>query len=187
MASKKALTAEERYARHPQEKYKPEFCQMIIDYFTDVPRTRLEQRKIIKDSREKTIEVTVACDIPTLEMFSVKIDISMETLLRWRDRYPDFSKAYNTAKLLEKNFLIQNAMSGVSNPTFSTFLAKNITDMRDVVQAQHGFDEHALDQILALLPDEYAESVKKKMIEINDARAANFPKKKRKASDQNEV
>jgi len=165
-----------------QSKYKPKYCQLIIDHFKDVPRTTIEKREIAKDGKIKTYDVVVPGEMPTLEMFAYKIGVSDEALRRWREKYPEFNLAYIQAKRLEKNFLIQNAMAGIYNPMFSTFVAKNVTDMRDVVQAQHGFDEHALDQILALLPDEYAESVKKKMIEISEARTK-YPKKQSKRKE----
>ena len=170
MASTKALTPEERAKRYAsQEKYKPEYCQMIIDFF-NVPKSKLIQRTIIKDGKPKSYETVVPCELPTIEMFGVKIDVAAITLRQWADRYPEFGKAYITAKTLEKNFIVQNAMTGMYNPQFATFVAKNITDMRDQSQVQHGFDENALDQILSLLPDEYAEAVKKKFIEIHESK-----------------
>lgn len=44
---------------------------------------------------------------------------------------PGFLQAYNGAKQLQKNFLMQNALQGLYPPATFIFIAKNITDMRD--------------------------------------------------------
>ena len=49
----------------------------------------------------------------------------------WVKTYPLFSDAYKTAKGLQKEFLAQNALGGISAQPFSIFTAKNICGWRD--------------------------------------------------------
>lgn len=47
-----------------------------------------------------------------------------------------FSDAYLDAKLAQKQFLIDNGLSGASNSFFTIFTAKNVTDMRDKIETE---------------------------------------------------
>ncbi len=47
-----------------------------------------------------------------------------------------FSVAYQEAKQAQKDFLINNGLSGASNAAFSIFTAKNVTDMRDKIETE---------------------------------------------------
>jgi hypothetical protein len=62
--------------------------------------------------------------------------VNGDTLVEWakpdnETKYPGFSAAYNQAKDLEKEFLVDSGLAGLYPPASFIFTAKNITDMRD--------------------------------------------------------
>lgn len=84
----------------------------------------------------------VANKLPFFGEFERKEGIYHGSLAEWAkpenaSKYPGFANAYKHCKELQKEFLSQNALMGLTNPTFSIFLAKNITDMRDQVDQRH--------------------------------------------------
>lgn len=123
-------------------KYKNEFCQMLIDWF-DIEPT-IEKEVIYTNKKGETWSKfeTVAVDIPTFEGFSHSIDVEDRTLENWykakrsngSPRYPDFFRAYNRAKQLQRKILVTNALAGRYNSSFAMFYAKNVTDMREKVE-----------------------------------------------------
>lgn len=102
-------------------KYKPEYCQEIIKFFSSNPYDIIEGKVKVND-------------LPTFEKFAVNIDVCVDSLHEWKKRYKEFFEAYKKAQQLQKNFLITNALLGNYNSTFAIFTAKNITDMRDVIE-----------------------------------------------------
>jgi hypothetical protein len=106
-------------------KYKPEYCEKIIEYFSRSPY--VENSKGEKKPN----------DLPYFAEFASQIDVSFETLLEWTKKHSEFSDSYKRAAELQKFFLIQNTLLGLYNSTFAIFTAKNITDMRNVETMEH--------------------------------------------------
>lgn len=98
--------------------------------------------------------------MPTLYRFSREIKVNYSTVWRWAEKGKDeelekiidsqmlagatdkealeiaqgikeFCNAYNEAKELQKEFLINLGLAGAAPPAFAIFTAKNVTDMRD--------------------------------------------------------
>ena len=89
-------------------KYKPEYCQDMIDYFRN------------------------HSGFPTFEHFAVEgCDVHPETLINWAESHEDFFEATKKAKAIQKHRLCEGAFSGELNPTFSIFFAKNNCGMVD--------------------------------------------------------
>lgn len=121
--------------KHPigrPTKYKPEYCQAIIDYFS-IPQTK-QLTKTYYTKAGTTIEEPIEKpnDLPFLEDFAWNIcGVPHTTMLQWVNKYPDFRIAYTRAKELQKAFMVRNGISGLYPPAAYAFTAKNITDMRD--------------------------------------------------------
>lgn len=117
-------------------KYKPEYCEEIVGYFSAKPFDEVETPYGPKK---------VANPMPTFHKFAQFIGVNEDTVVEWvkaedKDgnlKYPEFSAAYKRAKELQKWFLIENGLNGVYNATFAIFTAKNITDMRDKTEIDH--------------------------------------------------
>lgn len=122
-----------KHAGGRPSKYKPEYCQAIIDYFT-CETYRQVLVKVIENTRTGIITkeyVEKGGDLRFISAFAMKIGVSQGTLHTWAKEQPEFLEAYNAAKELQKNHMIQNGVQGNYNPAFTIFTAKNITDMRD--------------------------------------------------------
>ena len=112
-------------------KYKKEYCKKMFEFF-NIPHTL--DKAIInydKDGNEKISYVEKANILPTFEKFAVNIGVCRDTLDAWTKEYQEFSDTYKKCKNLQKDMLNDLAMRGFYNPTYTIFVAKNITDMRD--------------------------------------------------------
>jgi hypothetical protein len=148
-------------AKHPggrPTKYKPEYCEEIIKFFSVEPY----QKEIVEVSTSTTTNSKggtsefrkekyqrVSNPLPFFEAFGRSIGVSDDTIVNWAKKYPEFLAAYNTAKALQKEFLVQNGLAGTYPPASFIFTAKNITDMRDKqeVEATKKFDVTGLEKL----------------------------------------
>jgi hypothetical protein len=92
-------------------KYKKEYCQGMVEYFRNNEM------------------------YPLFELYADSINVTDETLRNWCENYPEFGSAYNICKNIQKGRLIDGALSGRLNPTFSQFVAKNCHGMRDKTES----------------------------------------------------
>ena len=111
--------------------YKPEYCQMMIDYF-NVPLYRTVKTKVKTRHGFNEIEKEVPNSFPTFEGFTRKVlGKCKQTIHNWLPKYPEFLDAYNLCKEIQKDFLIEHGLMDNYNPAFAKFLAVNVTDLRD--------------------------------------------------------
>jgi hypothetical protein len=118
-------------------KYDPKYCDKLIEFFSGERYKEVQIVTTGKNDYEKIETKQVANELPTFEQFAHQIDVNGDTLVEWSKVHEDFSAAYTHAKELQKNFLIQNGMLGLYNPAFTIFVAKNITDMKDMYENEH--------------------------------------------------
>lgn len=88
-------------------KYKPEYCDRIIEFFSDYLRS------------EGTGKIR---GIPTIVKFAKSIGVSRQTIMSWKDRYPEFKEAYDTAKDLKLDLLDDGALVGTLNPNYVKYM-----------------------------------------------------------------
>lgn len=118
--------------KHPggrPSKYKPEFCQALIDFYDVEPYEEKDGKRL-------------ANKLPTLRNFSKEIKIDISTVYDWVDpNSPRFKKelsdAFRRAKNLLKWFLIENGLNGCHNALYAKFVAINMTDMSDKQELDH--------------------------------------------------
>ena len=127
------------------KKYKPEFAQQLIKYFTVEPY--------------KTMATADGCNLnylpnkfPTFARFSADIMVTQKTMHNWYNALhpedydgvddegkslaltpvlPEWREAYDIAKGLQEANLTEGAMSGAYNPTFAGKAAVNLIQWRD--------------------------------------------------------
>ena len=109
-------------------KYKPEYCQEIVEFFDVTPSL---EDVIAKKMNNGVVE------LPLFEKFAAKIDVHVETMLNWCKEYSEFFESYKKCKEMQKSFLIQAGLNGLYNPAAFCFVAKNCTDMRDKHELEH--------------------------------------------------
>lgn len=126
-------------------KWHPKYVSEIIAFF-DVPKNKQYVKSERTTRKSNGTEQTyreyayIAEDLPTLDKFARKIKVNGDTLVEWakegnKKKYSGFYEAYKIAKVLQKEFLIDNALKGLYPPATFIFIAKNITDMKDKVEA----------------------------------------------------
>ena len=94
------------------KKYKPEFCQMLLDH-----------------SKQGL----------SFEAFCAKIGVSRQTLKNWAEKYPEFGEAKeialsNRIELAERTLWLITTGKLKGNVTGAIFILKNIAGWRDSVE-----------------------------------------------------
>lgn len=137
------------------DKYKKKYSKMLIDWFSVDPVRMVTETYTNKKGESWEKEVEKACEFPTFEGFAHSIGVTDNTLQSWCNlknedgslRYPEFLRAYTRAKELQKRVLVENGMAGRYNTQFSIFIAKNVTNLRDKVEAPTDADGNVVPYI----------------------------------------
>jgi hypothetical protein len=99
--------------------YKPEYCQDIIKHFS--------------------IDVSDPDQpFPTFEGFAAKhCEVTMTTLLEWAKEFPEFAKAYERARQLQEEILIDGLNRGhYKSSPFQILWAKNRMGYKDKTETE---------------------------------------------------
>ena len=105
-------------------KYKKEYAEMLIKYFTVPTFTTVWERKYYTNGQIKEEKpIVIAGKYPTFEGFAISIGVTSRTLENWRDNYPSFGEAYEKALDMQKNILVVNSLGGQYNGNFAKFIA----------------------------------------------------------------
>ena len=113
-------------------KYKVKFCKDIINFFDIEPYEDIELphykngEVVWKDIKRMPNK------LPTIRNFAKEIEVDYTNIYQWIKKHKEFRHAFTQAKGIRKWFLIENGLQGMYNPAFAMFVAKNITNMRDV-------------------------------------------------------
>ena len=118
-----------------------------------------------KDGNEKISYVEKANILPTFEKFAVNIGVCRDTLDAWTKEYKEFSDTYKKCKNLQKDMLNDLAMRGFYNPTYTIFVAKNITDMRDKQEIITTPNEEVREKYLEAMKNLNADKVGEKQVQ----------------------
>jgi len=134
--------AKKKYKKAGQPtKYKPAFCQQLIDFFDVEP---WEEREIphYKGGEVVWTDIKLLPErMPTLRKFAKSIKVGISTVYGWIDEkhgsyQPKFSYAFMCAKDIRKDWLIDLGLSGQAPPASFKFVAVNCTDMRDKIETE---------------------------------------------------
>lgn len=118
--------------------YDKKYCTELVEYFERmaVAETR-EALPIVTDQEgEKTsfrkTEVRRICaELPTIEGFAVLVKIPSTTIKSWTKQHPEFAEAFQRAKDIQRQLLVDRGLTRQYDPQAFAFVAKNITDMHD--------------------------------------------------------
>lgn len=112
-------------------KYKPEYCQQLINYFSIEPLEVIREQEITGTEGGKYISRRLPQRFPWFEGFARKIGVHRNTLKNWCNEHPEFAEAYETAKDLQREFLVDIGLSGATSASFAIFTMKNVCGWRD--------------------------------------------------------
>ena len=121
-------------------KYKPEYCQMIIDYFSDN-----DAYEVLEHPDDDTKRRAFLNRLKTMYKFAQKICVDVDTVANWanaRDENgalanPDFFGAYKAAMTMQAAMILEGGMAGVYNPNMSALILKNNHGFRDTQTVEH--------------------------------------------------
>ena len=112
-------------------KYRPEYCQQLINYFSIEPLEIIREQEITDTEGGKYISRRLPQRFPWFEGFARKIGVHRNTLKNWCADHPAFDEAYETAKDLQREFLVDIGLSGATSASFAIFTMKNVCGWRD--------------------------------------------------------
>lgn len=136
----------ERSKTGPKSGYRPEFCKKLISYFSDPESWRLHL------TEKGTAQIIPKDKLPTFGRFAMSIGFDHDTILSWRDKYPEWDKAYAICKELQKDFFIQGATAGSINAGFAIFMLKCNHGMAEPESGNKGDLAGAIAQLISELP-----------------------------------
>lgn len=132
-------------------KYSPEYPEKLWHFFTQNEPYSVVDIEHYKNGEVAWKDKKVIPNVfPTFERFATNIGVHVDTMIEWCKIHPDFSEVYTRCKAIQKDWLITNGLIGAYNPLFTTFVAKNITDMRDI---QDTGDKGNTVNVTLMLPD----------------------------------
>lgn len=116
-------------------KYRPEYDQLIIDYFNVKPTREVEVQGFGGTTKIQVLPNPP----PMLVNFAQDLGLSVETIGRWateqgddgRPRYPSFADSYTRARQLLEAMLVMGAALGVYDSRVTQFVLKNWYGWRD--------------------------------------------------------
>lgn len=163
-----------KFRRGRNTKYRPRFCQEMIEYFSVKPYSN----EVYKEKKEYFVSGEVKSEsnekkpvpapMPTFYRFATKINVNVESLREWRKKNGKFASAYKECKELQKEFLINNGLSGASPAAAFIFTAKNVTDMRDK-------QELSVQDVTGIEKNKYAKVIQREQNSIKQRAVADSP------------
>jgi len=107
-------------------KYKPEYCDMIIEHFQKEPVITLYKEEYNRDGSLKCkTPIITAAQFPTFQSFAANIGVNIDTLHEWKKIHEDFSESYARAQELQEHIWLVNSMSNLYNSQFAQFFGTN--------------------------------------------------------------
>jgi hypothetical protein len=118
-------------------KYKPEYCQKLIDYFVNwEPFYESPVEKQAKDGTCTTRMEKIPNPPPFLTKFArEELNTTRDMMWGWGKKFPEFSNALKIAKERFEEILIQNGLMGKYSTPFAIFTAKNTIGWRDKIES----------------------------------------------------
>lgn len=109
----------EGYTRGRPSRYRPEYCEAVIKYFS------VDSWEMYNTNKNGNAQIIPSGRMPTFERWAAELGVGARTLGDWIDTYPEFAEAYSIAKDLQKAFLMELGAAGVGNQTIQLMLRTN--------------------------------------------------------------
>jgi hypothetical protein len=117
--------------------YSPDLCDRIVSYFRERCHKAMS---LTGDPTYNALDTAAGAshthvrkiysECPTLEGFADSINVSVNTLCRWRDQYSDFHEAIARARDLWAHTLGNLALAGAVNHHAAIWVGSNTTNWR---------------------------------------------------------
>jgi hypothetical protein len=103
-------------------KYRPEYCEMILEYFNVDPLQEETVTIITPYGNNKIEKKRIACELPTIEGFCWKIGICKQTLYTWAAEHKEFMDSYLRAHERQEQIIKVCTTAGFYPANFSALL-----------------------------------------------------------------
>jgi hypothetical protein len=127
--SKKEATKLKVPKRAPREgegrpsKYRPEYCQRMLDYFSQAREIVKKVQSFGKYQDKEYLE------FPTFQGFAAfEIGVTHQTLIAWCKDYPEFSEAYRACKDMQEQILVKGGLTKQYDSAFAKFILNSVSD-----------------------------------------------------------
>lgn len=132
-----------KHAGGRPDKYKEEYCDMIIEHFQVIPFIIKSKKTFYQNGQVKSEEeYPIASELPTFQKFADKIGVCMKTLDNWQEKHEEFLQAYTRAKSLQEHIWLVNGMAGHYNSQFAQFFGKNCLGYKDKQEVESNNTNH---------------------------------------------
>ncbi len=103
------------------DEYCPEYTERLVAWFKNAPLYITETKMVYSKKNDKSEEVSekVSAPCPTFVRFADEIGVSIGSLKKWREKYPEFAEAYLKAVLYQEEWLMNAAGLGFYNSSMS--------------------------------------------------------------------
>jgi hypothetical protein len=108
-------------------KYKPEYCNQLIEYFESIEPIRIREEKCVNPKTGEYFikEIEEPNAPPTLYGFARRIGVGRDRLGEWAKKHPEFKQAFNHAKAIQAEFIIEGVMTNRVKGSFPHLMMKN--------------------------------------------------------------
>lgn len=97
-------------------KYRPEYCDAIIEYFSRNPWE-------VNTDAKGAAKVIPSEKLPTVIRWARQLGVGLRTVTEWTSRYPEFKQAHEIAMELQKAYILE--AGGITlNGGFAMFMLK---------------------------------------------------------------
>lgn len=121
--------------RDPRSKFRDEFCQQVIDWFSG-PRTErvIKKRRVIPQKNGNQAEEieyeTLGLGVPTMDGFACHIGFRATQLHQWAKAHPEFAEAFARARGMQRDWLVELATRNLISAGTYSYTMSNISDWR---------------------------------------------------------
>ncbi len=110
--------------------YKPEYVQVADKYLKQCKDEEYDWTKTDGTS-STSYEHRIKVKLPTIEGFSLFLDVNTDSLYEWSKHYPDFSEALSKIKKEQFKRVLEKGLSGDYNPVIAKLILSANHGMRE--------------------------------------------------------
>jgi len=135
--------------KHPggrPTKYRPELCADLIKFF-DRPLYIKKKTKRFINGEEIITEEEAPNKTPFLIDWVMKHKLCVDTPANWAKQYPEFFRAYNSAKQIQERFLVELGIKGDHNGFMTFQTLKNVAGWRDKTEIEQKTEVKSIHEI----------------------------------------
>lgn len=111
--------------------YNSSYGDSLVEFFSVTPILYKDITITHKDGSSVDKTEMEAAPTPYFKEWLAKVGINRVTMLEWTKKHAEFGNAYKRAKEMQREFIMECALKGVHNSTFSIFMMKNLCRWQD--------------------------------------------------------